>query len=178
MSKTAAAVLAFCGLILFSIPMSAQLIPTGNLYVGASYGSLTNVVNKEHYPRGWNASVEVMPLARYRHFGVVIDGSGFYRNDVAGQVTQYNAFGGIRAATTYGNWRPFIQGMGGIRRVNSTGFIHTAPGYDIGGGIDRKFTFWRFKNFSWRFQGDYMHSHYLTANQDDWRASTGLVWRF
>jgi len=46
---------------------------------------------------------------------------------------------------------------------------------DIGGGADYKL---HFKNFSWRLQGDYMHGHYASANQDDYRASTGIVWRF
>ena len=64
MSKTAAAVLAFVGLLLFSIPMAAQfngLLPSGNVYAGVSYGQLTNVINKQSY-RGWNASFEDLPF--------------------------------------------------------------------------------------------------------------------
>ena len=52
MSKTAATVLAFVVLILFSIPMSAQfggLLPSGNVYAGVSYGQLTDVINKQSY---------------------------------------------------------------------------------------------------------------------------------
>lgn len=173
MSKTAVVTLAFLALLLLSLPMSAQLIPSGNVYAGVSYGQLTNVVqgvNTQSY-RGWNGSAEFIPLARYSHFGLVADGSGFYRTNL----TQYNAFGGLRAATTFGKLRPFVHVMGGIRRINSSGIIYTAPAYDIGGGIDYKLFF---KNFSWRLQGDYMHSHYLSANQDDYRVSTGIVWRF
>ena len=46
---------------------------------------------------------------------------------------------------------------------------------NVGGGLDYKVFF---KNFSWRFQGDYMHTHYASATQNDYRASTGIVWRF
>jgi len=172
-SKTAAAVLAFAGLCLCSIPMSAQfngLLPNGNVYVGASYGQLTDVVNKQSY-KGWNASVEGLPLTRFPHLGIVIDGSGFYRRGV----TQYNAVAGPRLSTTFGKWRPFIQGMAGIRHLNSSGLVYNPLVIDVGGGADYKL--W-FKNFSWRLQGDYMRSNYASATQNDYRASTGLVWRF
>lgn len=170
MSKTAAAVLAFVGLTLFSIPMSAQLIPNGNVYAGVSYGQLTDVVNKQSY-RGWNGSAEDIPFARFSHFGFVLDASGFYRSGI----TQYNLFAGPRVATNFGKWRPFVHAMGGIRRVNSSGIINNPVAYDIGGGADYKLFF---KNFSWRIQGDYMRSRYQSANQNDYRASTGIVWRF
>ena len=173
MSKTASAVLAFVVLILFSIPMSAQfggLLPSGNVYAGVSYGQLTDVINKQSY-RGWNGSVEVLPLTRFPHIGLVFDASGFYRTGV----TQYNLVGGPRLSVNLGKWRPFIHGMGGIRHVNSNGFIYSPATFDIGGGADYKLFF---KNFSWRLQGDFMHSHYASANQNDYRASTGIVWRF
>lgn len=173
MSKTVAAALAFLGLLLFSIPMSAQfggLLPSGNVYGGVAYGQLTNVVNKQSY-KGWNVSAEDLPFARFPRLGLVLDGSGFYRKGV----TQYNAFGGVRLSTNLGRWRPFVHGMAGIRHLNSSGFIYNPLTIDVGGGVDYKLGL---KNFSWRVQGDYMHSHYASANQNDYRASTGIVWRF
>ncbi len=170
MSKTAAAVLAFVGLTLFSIPVSAQLIPSGNVYAGVSYGQFTNVVVKQSY-RGWNGSFEDIPFARYSHVGVVVDGSGFYRSGV----TQYNIVFGPRLATNFGKWRPFVQVMGGIQHVNSSGTIYNPVVIDVGGGADYKLFF---KNFSWRLQADYMHTHYSSATQSHYRASTGIVWRF
>jgi hypothetical protein len=172
-SKTAAAVLAFAGLFLCSIPMSAQfggLLPKGNVYAGVSYGQLSNVVNKQSY-RGWNGSIEDMPFSRFTHLGLVIDGSGFYRSGV----TQYNALGGPRLSTNIGRWRPFVQAMAGIRHLNSSGFVYNPIEIDVGGGADYKLFF---RNFSWRVQGDYMHTHMLSATQNDYRASTGIVWRF
>jgi hypothetical protein len=169
-SKTAAAVLAFVCVTLFSIPMSAQLLPNGNVYAGVSYGNFTDVVNKQSY-RGWEGSVEVIPFARHLHFGAVVDASGYYRSGVQ----QYNFLGGVRLSGTYGKWRPFVQAMGGIQRVNSGGTIYNPPAIDVGGGADYKIFF---KNFSWRVQGDYIHTSYASATQNAYRASTGIVWRF
>ena len=173
MSKSATAVLAFVVLILFSIPMSAQfggLLPNGNVYGGVSYAQLTNVINKQSY-RGWNASFEDLPFSRFPHVGIVIDGSGFYRTSV----TQYNLVAGPRLSINYGKWRPFAHAMVGVRHLNSSGFVYNPLALDFGGGVDYKLFF---KNFSWRLQGDYMHTHYLSATQNDYRASTGIVWRF
>jgi hypothetical protein len=169
-SKTAAAVLAFVCLTLFSIPMSAQLIPHGNAYAGVSYGQSEYVINKQSY-RGWNGSVEAIPFARYTHIGFVLDASGFYRSGI----TQYNFLAGPRLAASFGKWRPFVHAMGGIQRVSSSGNIYNPVAVDVGGGTDYKIFF---KNFSWRVQGDYLRTHYLSATQNDYRASTGLVWRF
>jgi hypothetical protein len=175
-SKTAAAVLVFVALTLLSIPMSAQLLPDGNVYAGYSYGQLTNVTNTQSYSRGFNASVEMFPFSRIQHIGFVLDGSGFYRRGVGGfSVTQYNAFLGPRFSTNYGKWRPFAQAMAGIKHVDSSGNEYNPLTIDIGGGADYRLPF---HSFSWRVQADYMHSRYLSATQNDYRASTGIVWRF
>jgi hypothetical protein len=172
-SKSAAAALAFIAFILFSIPMSAQfngLLPNGNVYAGVSYAQLTDVINQQSY-RGWNGSFEALPFTRFPRIGLVIDGSGFYRSGVK----QSNIVGGPRLSASLGKWRPFVHAMAGIRHVNSNGFVYNPLVIDIGGGADYKLPF---KNFSWRLQGDYMHARYHSANQNDYRASTGIVWRF
>lgn len=174
MSKTATVVLAFVVLMLSAVPMSAQkfggLLPNGNVYAGVGYAQLTDVINKQSY-RGWEGSAEALPFSRFPRLGVVIDGSGFYRRNV----TQYNGLGGFRFSENYGKWRPFVHAMAGIRHVNSFGFVYNPIAIDAGGGVDYKLPF---KNFSWRLQGDYEHSHYASANQNDYRATTGIVWRF
>ena len=170
-SKIAAAVLVLVALSVLTVPMSAQLLPNGNAYIGYSYGQLTNVVNSQSYSRGWNASFEDIPFSRRQYLGFVGDASGFYRTSVG----MYNFLGGARVATNYGRWRPFAQAMAGVRHQDSSGFISNFLLLDFGGGADYKLSI---KNFSWRVQADYMHSHYLSAYQNDFRASTGLVWRF
>jgi hypothetical protein len=172
-SKTAAAVLAFLSLVLFATSSRAQLLPSGNVYVGVAYGDSVDVINRYTF-RGWNASFEDIPFARYSHLGIVLDGSGFYRQGVQ----QYQVLIGPRLAFNYGKWRPFVHVMAGAQRTTSDGVTHFPIAEDVGGGVDRKFQFLFMKHFAWRLQFDYMHTHLLSATQNDIRGSTGLVWRF
>jgi hypothetical protein len=174
-SKPAAVALAFFGFILFAPASRAQLLPSGNVYVGAAYGDSVDVIPTNRYTfRGWNASFEDFPLTRHPWLGAVIDGSGFYRQGIQ----QYNLFVGPRASINYGKWRPFVHALGGAQRMTSDGFTHYPVAWDIGGGVDRKFEFLRFKHLGWRLQFDYFHTHLLHDTQNDIRGSTGIVWRF
>ena len=175
MSKTAAVVLAFLSMVLLTAASRAQdrLLPSGNVYVGAAYADSVDVVNRYTF-RGWNASVEEFPFKRFTYLGLVLDGSGFYRLGVQ----QYNLFLGPRLSMHYGKWRPFVQVMAGAQRNASGGITHYPIAEDIGAGVDRKFQLLFMKNFSWRLQFDYSHTHLLNANQNDIRGSAGLVWRF
>jgi hypothetical protein len=168
--KTAAVVLAFLCLTLLAAVSQAQILPRGNAYVGASYADARDITTR--YPfKGWEGSIEDLPFVRYPKVGFVLDGSGYYRSGI----TEYNLFFGPRLSTTYGKWRPFVQAMGGVHRQPVNSIYHDPIAYDIGGGVDYKLFF---KNFSWRLQGDYVHSRLLSATQNDIRASTGIVWRF
>ena len=132
MSKSAAAVLAFAGFILFSIPMSAQfngLLPNGNVYAGVSYGQLSDVINKQSY-RGFEGSFEALPFTRFPRLGLVADGSGYFRTGV----TQYVFVGGPRVSVNFGRWRPFVHAMAGIRHINSYSFVYNPIAVDVGGG--------------------------------------------
>jgi hypothetical protein len=113
----------------------------------------------------------VFPFKHLTYVGVVLDGSGIYRTGV----TQYNLVLGPRIFRNYRNWRVFAHATGGIEQTNSSGATFHPVIVDGGVGVDRKL---HFKNFSWRLQFDYVHSHLLSANQNDYRGSTGLVWRF
>lgn len=179
MSKTAAVVLAFLSLTLFTTTSKAQLIPSGNVYVGGSYADSEDVVNRLAF-RGGEASFEDIPFPRFSHIGVVLDASALFTRGVegSGTVQQYMLLLGPRYSRTYGKWRPFVQVMGGVQRSESGGMTHDIGVEDAGGGVDRKFQFLFFKNFSWRLQFDYTHTHLLSATQNDFRGSTGLVWRF
>ncbi len=173
MSKIAAVVLAFLSFMLFATASRAQLLPSGNVYVGAAYGDSVDVVNRYTF-RGWNASLKTFPSPDTPHLGVVIDGSGFYRVGIQ----QYNLLIGPRLSFNYGKWRPFVHVLGGEQRMTSDGFTHYVIAEDVGGGVDRKFQFLFMKHFAWRVQFDYMHTHLLSATQNDIRGSIGLVWRF
>ena len=172
MSKTAPAVLAFLCLMLFSTPMSAQLVPHGNVYAGVSYAESYDVTVR--YPfKGWNASAEAIPFSRYSFVGLVFDASGLYNGSHG--IHQYNIVLGPRLAYTFGKWRPFVHAMGGIQLVTVNDVRYHPVAFDLGGGVDYKLPF---RNFSWRLQADYLHTHLLSAVQNDARASTGIVYRF
>ena len=170
MSKTAAVVLAFVCLMLCALPMSAQLIPHGNAYVGVSYSSSVYVTTRDSF-RGWNGSLEFIPFSRFSFVGLVVDVSGAYRPGIS----QYNFVAGPRLAANFGKLRPFVQGFAGIKRVAVNGITYPPLAVDVGGGLDYKLPF---RNFSWRLQADYVHTRYLSAEQNDVRGSTGIVWRF
>jgi hypothetical protein len=174
-SKIAAVVLAFLGFMLFATTSRAQLIPSGNVYAGVAYGDSVDVIPTNRYTfRGWNASFEAFPFTHHPYLGLVLDGSGFYRTGIQ----QYNLFLGPRLSFNYGKWRPFVHVMVGEQRMTSDGFTRYVLAEDVGGGVDRKFQFLFLHRFSWRLQFDYMHTHLLSANQNDIRGSLGLVWRF
>lgn len=170
MFKIAAAVLAFFCIAISATSVSAQILPKGNVYGGVSYGDLNDVVVRQSY-RGWNASAEDLPFSHIAYLGIAVDASGFYRTGVK----QYNVFLGPRLSAEYGKWRPFFHVVGGVEHVTSYGNVYNPVAYDIGGGADYKLLF---KSFSWRFQADYMRSRYASAYQNNFRASTGIVWRF
>jgi hypothetical protein len=169
-SKTAAVVLAVLSFILFPTASKAQLLPSGNVYGGVGYADNVDVINRLTF-RGWEASGEAFPFKHMNYLGVVLDASGFYRTGVY----QYNPVLGLRVSKNYGKWRVFAHAMAGIQITKTGGETFHPVIEDIGGGADRKLPF---KRFSWRFQADYVHSHLLSANQNDIRGTTGLVWRF
>jgi len=169
-SKTAAVVLAFMAFALFPAVSRAQLIPSGNLYAGVAYADSVDVINRLTF-KGWDASAEAFPFKRFGFLGITLDGSGVYRRGVQ----QYNLVLGPRVSHNYGKWRLFAHAMGGIQQLTSSGQTFHAVAVDGGAGVDRKLPF---RNFSWRFQFDYVRTHMLSATQNEYRGSTGIVWRF
>ena len=173
MSKTAAVVLSLLSLMLFPTTSKAQLLPSGNVYVGVAYADSVDVVNRLTF-RGVEGSGEADPFHRYSYLGMVLDASAFFRKGVK----QYNFVLGPRVSKNYGKWRVFVDVMGGLQEETSGGENFHTVIEDFGGGVDRKFQLLSFKNFSWRLQFDYVHSHELSAGQNDFRGSGGLVWHF
>lgn len=80
MSKTAAVVLAFLSLIAFTTASRAQLLPSGNVYVGAAYADNVDVVNRLTF-RGFDGSLEDFALRRFSYLSFVLDGSGFFARE-------------------------------------------------------------------------------------------------
>src|SRR5258708_27482842 len=76
---------------------------------------------------------------------------------------------------SYGKWRPFVHVMGGIQRTKSGDNTFHPAAFDIGGGVDRKLPF---KNFSWRFEFDYVHNPPPRPKHKKKRGSTGGFFGF
>jgi hypothetical protein len=147
--------------------MTAQLIPHGNAYAGVAYSDSDIVTANRMGLKGWNGSAEAI---FFPHVGVVADISGFYAPDVK----QYNFLFGPRVAISIGKFRPFVHALFGIQKLNLGGVSYSPFAEDVGGGVDYKLM----RAFSWRVQADYVHTNYLSAQQNDVRVSTGLVYRF
>jgi hypothetical protein len=169
-SKTAAVVLAFLSLTWFTTAAKAQLIQSGNVYAGVAYANSVDVINRLSF-RGWDGGVEVKPFIRYPHLGFMLDLSGVYRTGVE----QYNAVLGPRISKNYGLWRVFAHVGAGIQQTVTSGEAFNPLIEDGGAGVDRRLPI---RRFAWRLQADYVHSNLLHASQNDFRLSTGLVWRF
>ena len=167
MAKLASIVLVCLSFMILPTAMSAQLIPHGNVYVGASYSDSDIVTANRMGLKGWNASGEAIVLP---HVGVVAELSGYY----APGIQQYNFLFGPRLAVNLGRWRPFAQALFGIQTIALNGSSYRPFAVDFGGGVDYRLI----KAFSWRVQGDYVHTNYLSAQQNDVRGSTGVVFRF
>lgn len=167
MFKTVGAFLVFVFFIMVPGKASAQLIPHGNVYIGGSLGSFDTLTQGRTTMKGWNGGAEWII---FPHIGIAADASGYYRSGI----TQYDFLVGPRVSATFGKVRPFAQVLFGLAKVNEGGLSETPFAGGGGGGVDYKV----FHNFSWRVQGDYIHTHYLNANQGNLRVSTGLVFRF
>ncbi|HZR64310.1 MAG TPA: hypothetical protein VFA85_04130 [Terriglobales bacterium] len=167
----------------FSNLLCAQ-VPKGNVFAGYSFMStdLPNSAQRQNL-NGWEASLEgkVLPF-----LGIVADGSGHYGttevpvcpsavgfscSPVRGNV--YTAMFGPRLSASVHGIRPFAHvliGLGAISGVGSD--VSLASAY--GGGLDFKIA----PIIGWRFQGDYVHTHFAGNSQGHGRLSTGIVLRF
>jgi hypothetical protein len=170
-------------LITFSSLAVAQ-VPKANVFVGYSFMSadVPNSFQRENL-NGWEASLEgkVLPF-----LGIVADGSGYYGttatpvcpsapgfacSPVGGNI--HTALFGPRVSASFHGIRPFahvLVGLGAITGVGSD--VSLASGF--GGGVDFKIA----TIIGWRFQGDYIHTHFADNSQGHGRLSTGIVLRF
>jgi hypothetical protein len=171
-------------LLIFSSLAGAQ-VPKANVFVGYSFMSadVPGASQRENL-NGWEASVEgkVLPF-----LGIVADGSGYYGTSatpvcivapglfacspVSGNI--HTALFGPRVSASFHGIRPFahvLVGLGALSGINSD--VSLASGF--GGGVDVKIA----PIIGWRFQGDYIHTHFADNSQGHGRLSTGIVLRF
>jgi hypothetical protein len=92
---------------------------------------------------------------------------------------------GPRVSFSAGKFRPFAEAEAGIGHVTTNGIAidnnlilgfgaNTSYATAIGGGLDYKV----FKMVAWRFEGDYVRTHFFGTGQNNYRFSTGIAVHF
>ncbi|HET7441337.1 MAG TPA: outer membrane beta-barrel protein [Terriglobales bacterium] len=190
---------------LISTSTFAQIPTKGNIFFGYSYARV-NFSGPPSLPdtgglafsnpanvNGWNGSLEgkVLPFV-----GIVADLSGHYGSPtvtvecgfVAGctpttekaTTRLYNVLFGPRLSVSVGKFTPFAHVLVGVGHVSETAsapaFSHSSTSFAdaLGGGIDYKLI----KGIAWRGQLDFLQDRFFSNTQNNFRFSTGVVFRF
>lgn len=84
------------------------------------------------------------------------------------------------AKLPYRRWEkatPFAQLLFGRAHVSGEALgakeVDTQLAYSLGLGLDYNVS----ARFAWRVEGDYLHTKFFGAKQDNYRVSTGIVWK-
>ena len=175
-------------LILAGLVASAQVPTAGNVFVGYSYYHANLAGEGPANLNGWEASVEGKVLP---HVGVVTDLSGHYGSQTfvnpagtcaigavcSGIVNThiYQALFGPRVSASLGKVRPFAEFELGVGHINTqNNQSNTSFALAFGGGIDYRIV----RPVAWRFQADYVSTHFFSTHQNNAGLSTGIVFRF
>jgi opacity protein-like surface antigen len=179
----------------FLVPtlVAAQVPTSGNIFVGYSYNRADTLVpgtGNGANLNGWEGSLEgkVFPFV-----GIVADISGHYGSQtfpmsctggVGGCTTStsdgkiHSFLFGPRVSVSVGRYTPFAHGLVGVSHVSDSSVVFsgsdTSFAYAVGGGLDYKLI----PAFAWRFQGDFLQTRFFNDKQNDFRFSTGIVFRF
>lgn len=169
----------------------AQVPTSGNVYFGYTYFN-TDLASNRGGLNGWQGTLEgkLLPL-----LGIVADITGQYGSLDLGEVCpvvpvgggpgggcrtfnlsthEYNVMFGPRVGTTIGRFRPFAEFEIGVGHVSASSESDTSFATAVGGGMDYKI----FHAVALRAEGDYVHTHFFGAGQNNVRLSTGIVFRF
>jgi opacity protein-like surface antigen len=166
----------------------AQVPTSGNVYFGYTYYN-TDLAPSRGGLNGWQGTLEgkLFPM-----LGIVADLTGQYGPLGLGEICpvvpvggggcmtynlsthEYNAMFGPRVGTTIGKFRPFGEFEIGVGHVSARTESDTSFATALGGGVDYKIL----HLLAWRVQGDYVHTRFFGAGQNNLRISTGIVLRF
>ena len=190
-----------------TLAATAQVPTSGNIFVGYSYvhtdlgaprpipdaGVIT--IGNPTGLNGWHASAEGKVLP---HFGLVADVSGQYgsqtfthscgfilpctRTRGTADANFHNFLFGPRISASIGGFRPFAHAMLGFSRVSETfnertnSFQVSEFGFSdaVGGGLDYRLI----PVIGWRAQLDLLQTRSFNDTQNNFRFSTGPVFRF
>lgn len=172
-------------LLLFAALASAQ-VPSGNVFFGYSYYNTNLSSGGRSNTNGWDASVEGKMLP---WVGFVADFDAHYGSQsftappcpttpgcsTNADFTEHNYLFGPRVSVSIAKIRPFAEAMFGAGHVHVNGITSdTSFATAVGGGLDYKLL----PLLAWRVQGNYVHTHFFSATQNNVRLSTGIVIHF
>ncbi|HET6181120.1 MAG TPA: outer membrane beta-barrel protein [Candidatus Sulfotelmatobacter sp.] len=172
-------------LLTLSALAAAQVPTSGNVFFGYSYYNTDLSSFDRSNTHGWEGSLEgrVFP-----HVGIVVDLGGHYGSQnfpvictgpgpctFNANVSEHNVLFGPRVSASIGRFRPFAEAMFGVGHVNANAAgSDTSFATALGGGIDYRII----RPIAWRFQGDYVRTHFFGTAQNNLQLSTGIVLRF
>lgn len=188
-------------IVLVGVAAQAQVPTSGNIFGGYSYTSADLIAGSRSNLNGWNGSLEgkVFPFV-----GMVADFSGDYgsrtvevpsgstvcpvgvilpclpmgTSSINVSLHQHNFLFGPRVSFSVGKLRPFAHALFGASHLTESGSGSSASensfAYALGGGIDYRLM----RAIGWRVQADMLQTRFFSTTQNDFRLSTGLVFRF
>ena len=171
-------------------------VPNGNVFFGYSYEStnasafgpalISSTVSRPNL-NGWEASFEGKLLP---WIGLVGDFSGHYGTEDFTQLTpggpitssvtghEQEYLFGPRLSVPVGKFTPFAEGFVGFAHIHTGGSLptpsNTSLASAVGGGLDYRV----FRPLALRVEGDYIHTSFFSAGQNNFRLSVGVVLRF
>lgn len=183
---------------LFSLAgFAAAQVPTaGNVFVGYSYqtadSTALGIIGGDRVNmNGWRVSLEgkLFPV-----LGIVTDLSGHYGSESVtepfpvtapgpggGQASinvtghEFDVMFGPRVGVSVGKFRPFGEFEIGVGHMNTNAFgSNTSFATAVGGGLDYKIV----RVAALRLEGDYVTTRFFSTTQNNFRLSTGIVFRF
>ncbi len=179
------------GVLFYAALASAQVPTSGNIFVGYSFersnwSGLTGNSGGTSL-NGWEASLEGKVLP---HLGIVTDFGSHYGSQNFTALTPNGPFSssvtghqweirfGPRVSVSVGKLRPFAEAMFGVAHLHNGGDFfdtgNTTFAEALGGGVDYRMV----RVVALRVEGDYLHTHFFSTTQNNFRLSTGIVFRF
>jgi hypothetical protein len=163
----------------------AQVPTKGNIFFGYSYLSDQANSGSRANLNGWNGSLEgkVLPFV-----GIVADFSGNYGsgnfphccNPGNGSPSNVNAHlqtvaFGPRVSAPILKFTPFGEALFGVSHISGLGSSSDTSFADVlGGGIDYRLM----RGIGLRVEGDLLQTRFFSNTQNNFRLSTGIVFRF
>src|ERR1700733_5527844 len=182
--RTAVAI-CFVGVLLSLGPLAMAQVPTsGNVFFGYSYYRTNLFADNTLNTNGWEAKLEckIFPFIGIvgdfsQHYGsenfpIAIPVGDFAPTTANVGIHEQNYLFGPRVSVSVGKFRPFAEALFGASHVNAGSVgSDTSFATALGGGLDYRI----FRPIAWRFQGDYVQTHFFGNTQNNVRLSTGIV---